>query len=297
MKPPNSYKDVQKLTGCLAALNRFIFKSGERNLSFFKNLRKASTNKFHWDDERNKAFEDLKRYLGSPQLLSRPEEGEELQLYLAVAEGTISSVLVQETEGVQKLIYYVSHVLHGSEENYPTIDKFAFVLVIYAHRLKSYFESHPITIVTDQPLKRILTIPALSGQMTSWAVELGEFDITYLPRISIKAQVLTDFVIECTTRQPLKIDGPKEPLESANRPEWVVYVDRARNSKGFRAGIMISGLDQITKEYALRFSFETTNNEAEYEAMIACLMLVKLLGVQRVVVRGDSKLVMLDFTD
>ncbi|GAA0175366.1 hypothetical protein LIER_28553 [Lithospermum erythrorhizon] len=128
--------------------------------------------------------------------------------------------------------------------------------------------------------------------MTTWAVELSEFDITYAPRTSVKPHALTYFVIECTTRQPLKIDGAKEPLEATKTLEWVVYVDGARNSKGSGAGIIIRGPDQITMEYALRFLFEATNNEAEYEAMIAGLMLVKSLGVQRVVVRGDSKLVM-----
>ncbi|GAA0167396.1 hypothetical protein LIER_22341 [Lithospermum erythrorhizon] len=148
MKPPSSYKDIQKLTRCLAALSQFISKSGERNLPVFKNLRK---------------------------LLSRPKEGDELQLYLAVAKGAISSVRVREMEGVQKPIYYVNHVLHGSEENYLIIDKFAFALVVSACRLKPYFESHPITVVTDQPLKRILTNPALSGRMTTWAVKLSDF--------------------------------------------------------------------------------------------------------------------------
>ncbi|GAA0169531.1 hypothetical protein LIER_40779 [Lithospermum erythrorhizon] len=128
--------------------------------------------------------------------------------------------------------------------------------------------------------------------MTAWAMELSEFDITYAPRTNIKAQVLADFIIECTARQPLKIDGPREPQKSAHIPEWVVYVDGERNSKGSGAGIMIQGPDQVKMEYALTFSFKATNNEEEYEAMIAGLMLVKSLGVLRVVVRGDSKLVM-----
>ncbi|GAA0169532.1 hypothetical protein LIER_40780 [Lithospermum erythrorhizon] len=107
-----------------SSLSRFISKSGKRNLPFFKNLWKASTSNFQWDDECNKAFEDLKQYLRSPQLLSRPEEGEELQLYLPVADGAIRNVLVREEDGVQRPIYYVSHVseLHGSEENYLIID-------------------------------------------------------------------------------------------------------------------------------------------------------------------------------
>ncbi|GAA0147327.1 hypothetical protein LIER_07054 [Lithospermum erythrorhizon] len=51
MEPPAGYKDIQKLTGCLAALSRFISKSGERNLAFFKNLRRASKEDFTWDEE------------------------------------------------------------------------------------------------------------------------------------------------------------------------------------------------------------------------------------------------------
>ncbi|GAA0172693.1 hypothetical protein LIER_26465 [Lithospermum erythrorhizon] len=91
--------------------------------------------------------------------------------------------------------------------------------------------------------------------------------------------------------EPLKIDGPKESQESAKIPEWVVYVDEPRNGKGVGVGIMIQG-HQVKIEYTLRFSFNSTNNEAEYEAMVAGLMLVKILGIHRVLVRGNSKLVM-----
>ncbi|GAA0167609.1 hypothetical protein LIER_22498 [Lithospermum erythrorhizon] len=101
---------------------------------------------------------------------------------------------------------------------------------------------------------------------------------------SIKAQALADFVIKCTTRHPQHVSGAKEPSEPVKSPEWVVYVDGTQNSKGSGAGILIRWPDEITMEYALRFSFDTTNNEAEYEAMIVGLMLVKSLGVQRVLV-------------
>ncbi|GAA0163606.1 hypothetical protein LIER_19428 [Lithospermum erythrorhizon] len=116
MKPPESYKDVQKLTGCLAALSPFISKSGERNLPFFKNLRRVSKETFRWDDKCAYAFEELKAYLGSPKLLSRPEPMEELQLYLTISEGAISNVLVREVGGIQNPINYVSHVLDRAEE-------------------------------------------------------------------------------------------------------------------------------------------------------------------------------------
>ncbi|GAA0150508.1 hypothetical protein LIER_09435 [Lithospermum erythrorhizon] len=78
----------------LAALSRFISKSGDRNLSFFKKIRQASKEPFIWDAECAEAFAELKEYLRSPKLLTRPEGTEELQLYLAVSEGAVSNVLV-----------------------------------------------------------------------------------------------------------------------------------------------------------------------------------------------------------
>ncbi|GAA0145613.1 hypothetical protein LIER_36150 [Lithospermum erythrorhizon] len=131
---------------------------------------------------------------------------------------------------MRKPIYYAIYVLHGSEENYSIIDKFAFALVISTRKLKAYFESHPIKVIIDQPLKRILTSPVLFGRMTTWAIELSEFEITYEPRTSIKAHALKDFVIECTTRKPPRVSGATELSEPAKNPEWVVYVDGERNS-------------------------------------------------------------------
>ncbi|GAA0148842.1 hypothetical protein LIER_08174 [Lithospermum erythrorhizon] len=140
MKPPNSYREVQKLTGCLATLNRFISMSGERNLPFFKNLRSISKEMFHWDEEYSEAFDELKRYLGSPKLLSRPEPRERFQIYMVISNVAVNSVLLREVKGIQKSIYYISHVLRDAEERYPIIHKAAFSLVISARKLKAYFE-------------------------------------------------------------------------------------------------------------------------------------------------------------
>ncbi|GAA0151486.1 hypothetical protein LIER_10195 [Lithospermum erythrorhizon] len=115
MQPPCEYKNIQKLTGCLVVLSRFISMSGERNLPFFKNLRRASSTKFYWDGECNKSFEEIKEYLSSPKLFSQPEQGEILQLYLAISNVAVSSVPIHEAEGQQRPIYYVSCVLHGVE--------------------------------------------------------------------------------------------------------------------------------------------------------------------------------------
>ena len=82
MKSPSTVREVQKLTGRLAALNRFLSKSAERSLPFFKTLRGGK--RFEWTKECEEAFQNLKNYLKEVPLLTRPEEGESLYMYLGV---------------------------------------------------------------------------------------------------------------------------------------------------------------------------------------------------------------------
>ena len=130
-----SIKEVQSLTGQVAALNRFVSKTTDKCLSFFKVLKKA----FESTNECQKAFHDLKTYLTTTLLLSPSMLGEELYLYLAVTPHTVSSVLVREEDKVQKPVYYVSWALRGAEERYLPMEKLAFALVTTPRKLKPYF--------------------------------------------------------------------------------------------------------------------------------------------------------------
>ncbi|KAK3024680.1 hypothetical protein RJ639_043202 [Escallonia herrerae] len=165
---------------------------------------------FEWTAECQTSFDELKEYLASPPLLSKPVMGEDLFLYLAVAESAVSAVLVREQDGQQLPVYYVSKVLQGAEQRYPNAEKLAFALLNAARKLRPYFQSHTITVLTDKPLRRILHKPDLSGRLIPWSVELGEFDIHYRPRPSIKGQALADFIVECT----LPIEVEESPLGS-----------------------------------------------------------------------------------
>jgi hypothetical protein len=96
MNPPRIMREVQHLTGRLAALSRFITRLGERSLLFFKALK--NTPNFQWTLECQKSFEELKVYLSSLNVLFRPKEGETLFLYLRVTDRAVSVVLVREEE-------------------------------------------------------------------------------------------------------------------------------------------------------------------------------------------------------
>ncbi|KAL0461370.1 UNVERIFIED_CONTAM: Retrovirus-related Pol polyprotein from transposon opus [Sesamum latifolium] len=196
MKAPTCLNEAQRLIGRIAALSRFISKSAEKSQPFFKTLRKAKT--FEWGTPCQLAFEELKAYLARLPLLVKPSPGEALYLYLSAAPQAVGSVLIREEDGKQLPIYYVSKVLNRAEGRYTPIEKMALALVVTARRLGPYFLSHPIGIRTNTPLKQTLGKPDTSGRLVKWAMELSEYDISYLPRTTIKAQALADFASEMT---------------------------------------------------------------------------------------------------
>jgi hypothetical protein len=119
MGAPATIEDVQKLTGYMAALNRFISRLGERGLPFFKLLKRQD--KFQWTEEAEQALQDLKHHLQSPPVLIAPLPGEDLLLYIAATTHVASSAIVVERGeeghafGVQRPVYFVSEVLSESK--------------------------------------------------------------------------------------------------------------------------------------------------------------------------------------
>jgi hypothetical protein len=119
MGDPATIKDVQKLTECMAALNRFISRLGERGLPFFKLLKHQD--KFQWTEEAERALQDLKRHLQSPPILTAQLPGEDLLLYIAATTHVVGSAIVVERSeeghlfGVQRPMYFVSEVLSESK--------------------------------------------------------------------------------------------------------------------------------------------------------------------------------------
>ena len=153
MKSPTSVKEVQKLTGCVAALGRFMSKSADKCSPFFKTLKQS---KFEWTSEAEKSFSQLKEHLSSLPKLVSPINGEKLVLYVSISEYSLSGVLVAEREKKQLPVYYISHAFRGSEGNYREMEKVLFAAVMASRKLKPYFQSHQITVRTSQPLKKIL---------------------------------------------------------------------------------------------------------------------------------------------
>ena len=135
MPSPSGIKEVQRLTGRIAALSRFVSRASDKYQPFFQVLKKA----FQWDTKCEEEFSTLKTYLSSPPILVSPIEGELLTLYLAVSDFSTSAVLVKDKERVQHPVYYYCRALRGAEERYPRMEKLILALVTVARKLYPYF--------------------------------------------------------------------------------------------------------------------------------------------------------------
>ncbi|XP_042460623.1 uncharacterized protein LOC122044154 [Zingiber officinale] len=185
MPPPRNLKEVQRLTGRITALSRFISKSSDRSLPFFKILRQAT--RFQWDEVCDRAFEELKQYLSSLPILAKPIVGEPLWIYLSSTEYAIGSTLV----------------------------------------------SH-------------------------------------------KAQALVDFVTEVQNPEP----------ETA----WTMYMDGSSARQGSGIDILLISPREARMQLSIRLDYQATNNEAEYEALIAGLQAARHVGATKVLLHSDSQL-------
>jgi hypothetical protein len=171
MNRPTGKKDVMKLTGMMAAMAHFISKLGEKGLPFFKLLKKSD--KFEWMDEADQVLEELKTFLMMPPIMVPPAPKETLLLHISASTQVVNAVPVAERpeEGhqypVQRPVYYVSEVLSDSKVRYLQPQKMLYALHITSCKLRHYFQSHKIKIVSSFPLGEILHSHDTVGRIAS----------------------------------------------------------------------------------------------------------------------------------
>ncbi|KAK4391587.1 hypothetical protein Sango_1936500 [Sesamum angolense] len=216
---PRMIKDLQKLTDKVASLARFISRSADRNLPFFRTLRKVKD--FQWTGECEQAVRDLNLYLTTPLLLANPKASEALYLYLAVSEKA------------------------GAERKYIQIEKLALALVTTARKLRPYFQSHKIVVLTNHPLKQIMQRP----------------------------------------------DASERETEQQGKEGWILHLDGSSTSSAGGAGILLQGPRGVEIEVVVCFDVPTTNNKAEYEALVIGLQMALEVNVKQLDVYTDSQLV------
>ncbi|RDX66810.1 Pro-Pol polyprotein, partial [Mucuna pruriens] len=160
------------------------------------------------------------------------------------------------------------------------MDKVALALVTTSRRLRPYFQNFEIVVKTDLPIRQVLGKPDLVGRMVAWSIQLSEFDITFESRGQVRAQTLADFLVEMT---PV--------VNEEDEGEWFLSVDGSSNHAGSGAGVILEGPTGALIEQSLHFEFRASNNQAEYEALLAGIKLAKEMGAKRLTVKSDSKLI------
>ncbi|GJT05497.1 reverse transcriptase domain-containing protein [Tanacetum coccineum] len=232
LQSPKCLKDVHKLNGKLASLNR----------------------------KRKLIQSNEGKYSKVRLCTSRPVVNRGTHCLPGSIQGSGEVLLMTEREARQMPIYFVSRALRGPEINYTAMEKFVLALVHASKRLRRYFHAHPITVITYQPIKNVLSKP----------------------------EVAADFIIERPEEEG-QDDSAKE--EEPLPARWTLFTDGSSCVDGCGAGVILTNPEGVEFTYALRFQFETTNNEAKNEALIAGLRIAKKMGVKNLKVNVDSKLV------
>nr|GEZ74322.1 putative reverse transcriptase domain, ribonuclease H-like domain protein [Tanacetum cinerariifolium]GEZ76140.1 putative reverse transcriptase domain, ribonuclease H-like domain protein [Tanacetum cinerariifolium] len=269
---------------------------------------KLNPKKFHSDVERDAepewkvgrikkilvpAFQEMKKVIVELPLLTILVKEETMYVYVAAATESVRAVLLAERKRIQCPIHYVSRTLNETERNYAPLEKLALSLLHMSRRLRRYFKAHPIKVITIQPLKQILNKAHVSGKLAKYLVELGAYNIIYEPRSATKGQVLADFLLEAPVGTPTEefFRLPAKPPNKDDSERWTLFTDGASNGKGSRAGLVLISPSGVEFTYALRLNFASTNNEAEYEALLAGLRMARKMKVRNIDVKVYSKLV------
>jgi ribonuclease HI len=286
MEPPNSKKGAQQLAGRLASLNRFISRSAQRNLPFFKILKSAKV--FQWGPTQQKAFEQLKQYLLDLTTLTPPSSRTPLLLYVAASHATVSAALVQEKQDGQVKrqppVYFISEVLSLSKKNYTKLEKVLYVVLMASRKLCHYFQAYHIIVPSSQPLKDIMRNREATGRIGKWAAELNEFTIDYVHRSSIQSQALVDFIADWTP-------GAHSEEATKDAEAWAVFCDGSWGTFGAGAAAVLVAPSKVRTCYVVKLDFSCTNNITEYEALLLGLQKLKAMGIRRAILKTDSQVI------
>lgn len=196
---------------------------------------------------------------------------------------------------IEHPVYFVSTILRDARARYPMPEKLLLALLVASHKLRHYFQGHPIKVVSAYPLERILRSPNLAGRVAEWNIGLQAFQLEFSTTRVIKGAALTDFVAEWTDAPTLEEREDRSTSPGSEAPDgWVMHFGGAFAHQGTGAGAVLISPTQDKLYYAVQLFFQhdekVSNNITEYEGLIAGLKAAAALGVKGLTVRGDSQL-------
>jgi len=194
---PTNKTEFQSLIGKINFIKRFISNLSGKIRDFSPLLKLKADQEFVWGKEQQLAVDEIKNCLTNPPVLIPPQQGKPFRLYLSTDGMVIGSALIQEFEGKEHVIYYLSRRLVDAETRYSTIEKLCLCLYFSYIKLRHYLLSAECTIICkDDVVRYMLTMPIMSGRIGKWILALSEFDLRYELVKAVKGKIMANFVTQ-----------------------------------------------------------------------------------------------------
>jgi hypothetical protein len=280
--PPTNLKELQSLLGKINFVRRFISNLSQKVLPFSPLLKLNKDQKFTWGDEQQKAFDEIKQYMKEPPVLVPPQLDKPFKLYVAADTQTIGSALIQEFEGKERVVAYLSRKLLDPETRYSAAEKLCLCVYYSCTKFRHYLLNAECVVYSKfDVIKHMLSMPILNGRIGKWILALSEFELKFELAKAIKGQIIADFITE--HRDP--------SIDLLEITPWALVFDGSSCGKGGGVGILLISPRGEMFEFAIPIQPTVTNNQAEYKALLRGLQYLREAGAVLVEVYGDSELV------
>jgi hypothetical protein len=137
-------------------------------------------------------------------------------------------------------VYYISEVLHEVKTRYLEVHKLLYAVLIASRKLRHYFQTHKISVVSSYSLRAMLHNPNAIGNIAKWAAELAKFEQDFVSRHAVKSQVLANFIVDWTPPASRsgapKIVSQSLELWSSPDPTGLSSLTAPHVSRGRRGG-------------------------------------------------------------
>ncbi|KAL5545837.1 hypothetical protein UlMin_005524 [Ulmus minor] len=226
-----------------------------------------------------------------------PEPGQPILMYIAATENSLGALIAPKKDGIERPIYYLSRLIRGAECNYSPVEKQCLALVYVAQRLCHYMLAHKIYLMSKRnPLRYMMSSPIPSSRLTRWILALSEFDINVISPTTKKSQALAEllatFPVAGSNLVNEEVLGePHEVAVVEKEQRWQLMFDGAVVAGKGGIEIVLIGSESQVITKACKLMYGCSNNEAEYDALITGIELAASKGIEHLVIRGDSRLV------
>jgi hypothetical protein len=193
--PRTNLKELQSLLDKINFVRRFISNLSQKVLPFSLLLRIKKDQKFVWGDEQQKTFDEIKQYMKEPPVLVPPQLNKPFKLYVAADTQTIGSTLIQEFEGKERIVAYLSRKLLDPETRYSAAEKLCLCVYYSCTQFRHYLLNAKCVVYSKfDVIKHMLSMPILNGRIGKWILALSEFELKFESAKAIKGEIIADFI-------------------------------------------------------------------------------------------------------